>query len=395
MRGSPTWTTTDNLARQVEKLWERGTILSSFVTGTSIFPLRLALKAPSAADLRDRFGEVRAWVQELRSAPCCRVVLRKFRHRIQGANFLPDEIWIDSAEEALRLIGKQSEACRFQSILDATRQRQPLLLDWLTQHSVRALAFDAEWDRFLEIAAWMRQNPVPARYLRQVDIPGVHSKFIESNCGILSELFDIVLPPGAIDFTATGASQFEKRYGFFCKLPRIRFRVLDPSLKVFPNAPNADISLDAKSFAALDTGVSRVFITENEVNYLAFPDTESSMVLFGAGYGFEMLRHVNWLSQCAMHYWGDIDTHGFAILDQLRGLLGSAQSLLMDRETLFEFQSQWGREEKQATHNLFRLTLSEQALYDALRNNSIRENLRLEQERIGYRWVEYAIRTLS
>ena len=44
------------------------------------------------------------------------------------------------------------------------------------------------------------------------------------------------------------------------------------------------------------------------------------------------------------HRWGDIDTHGFAILDQLRGILDSVQSLLMDRETLFAFLSQWGRE---------------------------------------------------
>jgi hypothetical protein len=395
MRGSPTWTTTDDLARQVEKLWARGAILSSWVTGKSIFPLRLALKAPSAGDLRDRFGEVRAWVQEIRSAPCCRVVLREIRHRVQGANLLPSEIWIESAEEALRLIGKQEEARRFQFIIDATRQRQPLLLDWLAQHPLRALVCDAEWDRFLEITTWMCRNPVPARYLRQVDIPGVHSKLMEDNCGILSELFDIVLPPGTIDFTATGAGQFEKRYGFLGKPQRIRFRILDPGLKVLPNAPYPDLSLDAESFAALDPGVSRVFITENEVNYLAFPNAESSMVIFGAGYGFEPLRNVEWLTKCSVHYWGDIDTHGFAILDQLRGLLESAQSLLMDQETLFKFQPQWGREEKQATRNLSRLTLPEQALYDALRSNSIQENLRLEQERIGYRWVERAIRALS
>jgi len=392
MSGSPSWTTTDKLAQQVEKLWASGAILSSFVTGTSIFPLRLALKAPSAADLRDRFGEVRGWVQEIRSARCCRVVMREFKHRVQGANFLPDEIWVDSAEDALRLIGKQNEASRFQSIIDATRQHQPLLLDWLARYPLRALACHAVWERFLEVAAWMLCNPVPMRYLRQVDIPGVHSKFIEGNCGILSELFDILLPPGAIDFTAIGAAQFEKRYGFLGKPLRIRFRILDPSLKVLPNAPNPDISLDAMSFAALDPGVSRVFITENEVNYLAFPEAESSMVLFGAGYGFEMLRNVEWLSKCSVHNWGDIDTHGFAILDQLRALLGGAQSLLMDRQTLFEFQPQWGREEKQATRNLSRLTLPEQALYDALRNNNIQENLRLEQERIGYSWVEDAIR---
>ncbi|MGD0546905.1 MAG: DUF3322 domain-containing protein [Terracidiphilus sp.] len=322
MRGSPIWTTTDDLARQVEKLWARGAILSSLVTGSSIFPLRLALKAPSAADLRDRFGEVYAWLQEIRNAPCCRVVLREIKHRVQGANFLPSEVWIDSAEEALRLIGKQTEASRFQFILDTTRQRQPLLLDWLAQNPLRALAYDAEWERFLEIAAWLRRNPVPARYLRQVDIPGVHSKLIEANCGILSELFDIILPPDAIDFTASGAGQFEKRYGFLGKPPRIRFRVLDPSVKVLPNAINPDIFLDARSFAALDLSISRVFITENEVNFLAFPNAENSMVLFGSGYGFEMLRYVEWLAKCSVHYWGDIDTHGFAILDQLRGVLG-------------------------------------------------------------------------
>ncbi|MGD0546904.1 MAG: Wadjet anti-phage system protein JetD domain-containing protein [Terracidiphilus sp.] len=61
---------------------------------------------------------------------------------------------------------------------------------------------------------------------------------------------------------------------------------------------------------------------------------------------------------------------------------------------MFEFLPQWGIEEKQATRNLSRLTPPEQALYDALRNNSIQGNLRLEQERIGYRWVERAIRAL-
>jgi hypothetical protein len=394
MRESLPWTMPDDFVSQVKRLWERGEILSSFVSGASLFPRRLALKSPTATDLRDRFGEVRAWIQEIRKTPCCRVVMREFKHRVLGANSLPAEIWIDSAEDALRLIGKQEEASRFQSILDATRRRQPLLLDWLAQHPLRALEHGAEWERFLDLAAWMCGNPWPARYLRQVDIPGIHSKFIEANRGILAELFDVVLPSRAIDFTSTGASQFEKRYGFLVKPLRIRFRILDPRLTILPNARNPDFSLDARSFAAIDPGVSRVFITENEINYLAFPEAENSMVLFGAGYGFEMLRGVEWLSRCSVHYWGDIDTHGFAILDQLRGLLGSVQSLLMDRKTLFAFQSQWGKEEKQTIDDLPRLTPLERALYDALRENSIQANLRLEQERIGYRWVEDVIRAL-
>jgi hypothetical protein len=148
--------------------------------------------------------------------------------------------------------------------------------------------------------------------------------------------------------------------------------------------------LDVGSFARLNPGVSRVFITENEINFLTFPRTEDSLVLFGGGYGFEKLRGIEWLAQCSIHYWGDIDTHGFAILDQLRELLGGVQSFLMDRQTLLRFESQWGTEERQALQELTHLTLEEQSLYDDLRFNRIRPNLRLEQERIGFQWVQTA-----
>ena len=127
-------------------------------------------------------------------------------------------------------------------------------------------------------------------YLRQVDIPGVHSKFIEAHRGVLAELLDLALPPEAIDPTASGVSQFARRYGFRDKPLRIRFRVLDPEHRtLLPGGLAQDITLDAESFARLDPNVARVFITENEINFLAFPQVKDSLVIFGAGYGFEML----------------------------------------------------------------------------------------------------------
>ena len=79
----------------------------------------------------------------------------------------------------------------------------------------------------------------------------------------------------------------------------------------------AQSSADTKTAAALPA--RRVFITENETNFLAFPPAADAMVVFGAGYGWEALARASWLHRCQLHYWGDIDTHGFAILDQLRG----------------------------------------------------------------------------
>jgi len=63
----------------------------------------------------------------------------------------------------------------------------------------------------------------------------------------------------------------------------------------------------------------------------------------------------------------------------------------MNRETLLAFASQWDWEEKQTVRDLPRLKREEQALYDDLRDNRLRKNLRLEQEKVGFWWVEAAL----
>jgi len=258
---------------------------------------------------------------------------------------------------------------------------------------MRALELSDDWLKLLEIVSWMQIHPRPDVYLRQVDIPGVHSKYIEANRSILTELFDMVLAPEMIDLSATGISGFSARYGFREKPLRIRFRYLDPHL-IHPSF-GQDITLDAQSFARLNPKVSHVYITENEINYLAFPLQKDRLVIFGAGYGFEMLTHSKWLSHCRIYYWGDIDTHGFAILDQLRSQLPHTESILMDRTTLLKFKALWGEEEKQTMRDLTRLTLEESSLYDDLRDNRIQKKLRLEQERISFGWLNGALKNAN
>jgi hypothetical protein len=170
------------------------------------------------------------------------------------------------------------------------------------------------------------------------------------------------------------------------------FRLLDPALPSLPGCQTKpsvlpDITLNAASFAALALPVERVFVTENETNFLAFPAVAGSIVVFGAGYGWEALARAEWLHRCQLHYWGDIDTHGFAILDQLRGYFPHAASCLMDRETLLAHRSHWGEEREPARHDLSRLTTEEAAVYDDLRLDRHQPKLRLEQERVGYGWL--------
>ncbi len=91
----------------------------------------------------------------------------------------------------------------------------------------------------------------------------------------------------------------------------------------------------------MEIGASRIFITENEINGLAFPDVPGAVVIFGLGYGLDRLSEIEWLTQRPMHYWGDIDTHGFAMLDRVRAIFPAVQSLLMDRSTLEAHSHLW------------------------------------------------------
>lgn len=392
--GNPGWTRPHDLRGQVQKLWDRGEILSCLITGESLFPRRLVLKAPASSELSERFEAVRAWINELRSMPYCRVEMREFRHRVLGANAVPDEIWIDTVGDATTLIGKQRDMARFMALVEITGKSDPRLLGWLAKRPLRALELFDDWNWLLEIVSWRMRHPKPGIYLRQVDIPCVHSKFIETYRGVLGELLDLVLPAEEIDDSVSGVNQFAQRYGFRDKPVRIRFRILDPAISPLPGGATPDMTLDAESFAQLDVPVSHVFITENEINFLAFPEVKRSLVIFGGGYGFEMLSEARWLANCPIHYWGDIDTHGFAILDQLRNQFNHVESLLMDRATLLAFESLWGIEEKQTIRDLPRLTEEERSLYDDLRDNKIRKNLRLEQERIGFGWAEAALASI-
>ncbi len=395
---SAAWTTTADLRGQVLRRWDRGELLAELVAPSDLFPHRLALRGPSSSELSERFDAVRAWVADLQqcSSAGCRLVMREVRHRVIGHNSLPGEAWVDTLDDALRLIGKAREARAFQALLADTRQRQPALLPWLQRQPLRALALAGDWARLLDLVAWLQAHPRPGIYLRQVDLPGIHSKFIEAQRGVLAELLDLALPAGSIDSEVSGTAQFARRYGFRDKPARVRLRFLDPGHVAWVPGADADYTLSNDAFARLAPPAQRVFITENEINFLAFPPLADSLVVFGAGYGFDALAQAPWLHERALHYWGDIDTHGFAILDQLRAHLPQARSFLMDRDTLLAHEAQWTSEPQPTQRDLPHLNDDERRLYDDLRWRRLRdEPLRLEQERIAFGWVEQAVRALE
>jgi hypothetical protein len=393
------WSTLGDLRAQVMRLWDRGALTrAEFAPEPSLtFPIRLRLVSPTIRELSTQFELVRAWIGALQAITTLRIEWRECQHRVLGTQRVPNFIWLDDFASAVQLLRKREQAEQLRQIIAQTEAALPVLLPWLWLHSPRAIALAAQWPRLLAVVQWRIAHPKPSIYLRQVDIPGVHSKFIESHRGVLSALLEQALGTAESASVAEPGQSFATRFGFLERPTRIRFRALDPRLGLIANTDNADLKLDAENFAKLDFSrlpvpLKHVFITENEINFLTFPNVDNALVIFGAGYGWDALAQAQWLHTCRLHYWGDLDTHGFVILHQLRQHFPQTRSLLMDQATLMQHESIWGVESNQSKGDLTRLSSEECAVYNLLRDNRLREGVRLEQEHIGFGWVQEAVR---
>lgn len=357
------------------------------------------MRQPAAASLGEQFDEVRRWIRQLEEGSKAGkgygylITWRDINHRQLGRNRLPEKVVLAEEAEALRLISRTSEMRRFQQLAAATLHVFPQLSAWLVRRTMMVLEQAPAWERILAILQWFVAHPRPLLYMWQLDIAGVDSKFIETRKALLAELLDQIMPVDTISADAVGARQFETRYGLLAKPVLIRFRMLDTRHYI---GGLSDLSVPLTQFAHMQTALNRVFITENEINGLAFPDVPDSMVIFGGGYGIERLADIDWLRDKEIIYWGDIDTHGFAILDRLRAFLPQTRSMLMDRTTLETHRSLWGHEErhKRYTGELTRLHNDEHVLFHLLRDDVLDERIRMEQERLGFNWVMSAIQNV-
>jgi hypothetical protein len=394
------WSDRRTLSAQLHKLWDRGVVLRELICPTDLFPKRLVFKSPNAGQLASEFDHVRNWVSEIQALSGFRIEYKTVRNRVIGENSLPAEAWVDNFDSVVALINKQKECDAFSEMVAHTKQNSPQLMTWIHQYPLKALSLMDVWPKLLSIVRWRQQHPSPRIYLRQLNLPGIDTKFFEKHLSVLAQLLDLSLPEEQINAEWVGSKHFAERYGFCAKPKRIRFRLLDPTLSLLPGT-DSDLSVTAGDFACISQvagfsdSIHRIFITENEINFLAFPPQNNSLIIFGAGYGFEALAQAQWLSGLSIVYWGDIDTHGFAILHQLRCKFRHTQSLLMDEKTLLDHREFWGTEDKQQERELSRLTDSEQNVYQTLLSNQLQENLRLEQERIHFEYLQTALAELA
>lgn len=372
------WTTAADLRTAVRRRWSDGSLLRALAAGSPFPELDLPVRGPGAGQIGDDLAAVQRWIADLEAGSDdgrrFELVYAGIGGRHFGRNQLPARARVVSYDQAWRLLGVTREVTALRRVLDLS-ERHPDVRTWVAERPLAALDVAEEWEQVLAAYSWLDGARGSRRYLREISAPGVDTKFVERHRPVLAQLL------GA----DRGSAGFVSSLGLATKPDSLRLRC-DPAVLGLP-APLSEGTFRVDELAALSVALRTAVVVENETTYLTLPVPDAGVLVWGKGFEVDRLGALPWLRDADIHYWGDLDTHGFAILHRLRAWLPHTRSFLMDSETLVRHRERWGREPAPTAARLDRLGADEAALYCDLVSDRLGEAVRLEQERIDWAWV--------
>lgn len=354
----------------------------NWLAGEGAWPLTVNLGVPTEKDITDDVVAVRAWASawQSRTGPGElmfeeRQFARLGRHRLPVSLILPDATAVAACVGQLRRWEIATQRCQ------QMRARWPDM-------GVRALAtrFDVladysavDFERLVPLLTWLNANRASGLYLRQIPVEGVDTKWLEKRTGLVAGLLR------SLREVSEEESDFYRLFGLRKPAHRVRIRALCPALRQAIGGL-CDIEAPVAEIAALPISPRAVVVVENLETGLALPDLPDTMVVMRLGNAVGAAGALPWLVGAeVVLYWGDIDTHGFAILNRARRAVPHLRSVLMDEETLLSHRALWVEEEAQCPNvPLDALTAEEQSVYENLRASAWGPRIRMEQERLGW-----------
>ena len=298
------------------------------------------------------------------------------RHGIQD---IPISISFQTEYDYLKYINEEKATAKFKKDITSILSSFPELKDWIYNYPMKVI--DNDWESLLKVCRYFKDTPKPHLYIRELPIQ-VHTKFIENKKSIIRELLDIVIAEKIND----DEKQFERRFNLKYDEPIVRFRILDNAISHQLFSGLDDVSIPISKFQDLFLPIQTVYVVENKINMLAFPVKRDSIVIWGHGFGVDIMKNVEWLKSKKIYYWGDLDVQGFQILSEFRTQFKQVQSFFMDRYTF----DKYFEGDKGTVTNVEKelcLTQEECDMYKYLKEN----NFRLEQEKIPYDYVSKQI----
>lgn len=298
------------------------------------------------------------------------------RHGIQD---IPTSISFQTEYDYLKYINEEKDTAKFKKDISSILSSFPELKEWIYKYPIKVIEND--WESLLKVCKYFKAIPQPHLYIRELPIQ-VHTKFIENNKGIIRELLEIIIA----EHINIDEKQFESRFNLKYDETLVRFRILDETISQQLFGGIDDISIPISEFQHLSLPIQTVYVVENKINMLTFPIKRESIVIWGHGFGVDIMKNVKWLKMQKIYYWGDLDVHGFQILSEIRTHFEQVESFMMDRHT-FELFYEGDKSTETNVEKKLCLTSEESEMFKYLKEN----NLRLEQEKIPHEYARAKI----
>jgi hypothetical protein len=363
---------------------------AEWLAGGGTWPMLVPLGCPNEAEAQFQPDAVRRWVEAWQGwRGQGELVWSERRWRSLGPQSLPEKLILHDPRSLATWIGEEQRWNRASSRYSQLIARWPPLGQRLQRcFDVLADYSDQDMRRLETLVAWIEAHPRSNLYPRQIPVAGMDTKWLETRMSLVADLVSALLGD-----ERNGDGPHE-RCGLKTAPQIIRFRLLERSLRDRVGGLS-DVSAPIDEVASLALAASSVYIVENVQTGMCFEDLPGSVVFMGLGYGVSILAGVPWVAAAQCIYWGDLDTHGFAILSAARAALPGVISVLMDDATLVKHRNLWVEEKEQYNQEVPFLTTAEQTVYKGLRQQRWGHNVRLEQERIAWTEAWRAIKALA
>jgi hypothetical protein len=290
---------------------------------------------------------------------------------------LPTHARVASIDHAAAIAGGDwpDRLARGRLRLGVLREKYPHLADVGKTLRTLDVYHDVDFGLLLSVADWYRGDPARASLgvtPRQVPIPGVHAKWLQSHrrgVQALTGIDDLGLLPG--------------------HPPRIHFAYLDPAHLAAGGRVHDSATAGDRFTPAYVPEI--VVISENKDTAVHFAPLAGGISVEGVGKGGKTPASFPWIRDApVVVYWGDMDRDGYEILDGYRADFGrDIDSILMGPEA-YETYEVFGTELDQTGRTLQPgnprpaewLREEERAVYLRLLDPQHSGHRRVEQERI-------------
>lgn len=369
-----TKTLTADIARKLTNRWHL--VLAG--QDTEAFPHAFPLGKPTAAQLRTGYAAVHAWTVELQGWARRHDVALVYDTRVATGGTrqsVPTHVRIDDIDQAAAVVGGPwpQRLERGRNRLGELTQSYPVLDEASRLVRMADSYSDLDFELLRRVADWYLAAPARTHGVtpRQVPVPGVHAKWLQSHLPAVQLLIGLDL-----DLLPAHPA-------------RIHFTYLDPDHRAAGGRIH-DSATVGDSFAPSYLP-EVVVISENKDTAIHFPPLQGAISVEGAGRGGRTLAAFPWLRDApVVVYWGDMDADGYEILAGYRTDFGrDLDSILMNRGAYEEFErfgtdlDRFGRTlGPRPPRSTGTLRPDEASVYERLCDLAHTGHRRVEQERI-------------